>query len=86
MSLDRKDVRLKISVEAHRALSAIADLHEKELSEFASFLLERALLGEVHAATVMANRMARWGKSGQAGDLQGALGKIGATPLRRVKG
>lgn len=86
MSLERKDVRLKLSPEAHQALTAIADLHEKEISEFASFLLERALLGEVHAARVIADRMARWGKSGQAGDLQGIAGKIGASPLRRVKG
>ena len=79
MSLDRKDVRLKISPEAHRALSAIADLHEKELSEFASFLLERALLGEVHATKVIAERMARWGKAGQAGDFEGLPGKARAT-------
>lgn len=84
MSLDRKDVRLKISPEAHRALAAIADLHEKELSEFASFLLERALLGEAHAAKVIADRMARWGKSGIDGDSEGFPGKTGAG-LRRVR-
>lgn len=77
MSLDRKDVRLKISPEAHQALTAIAELNEKDISEFASLLLERALLGEVHVARVIAQRMAQWGKSGNAGESQGFPGRAG---------
>lgn len=67
MSLDKKDVRCKLSPEAHEALSAVADYHDKDLGEFASFLLERAVLGEAHAAKVMAERAARWGKAGNPG-------------------
>lgn len=84
MSLERKDVRLKISADAHRELSAIADLHEKEIAEFASFLLERALFGEAHAAKVYADRVARWGKSGNPGEDRGSSGRS-RDQLRRVK-
>lgn len=75
MSLERKDVRLKISAEAHLQLVAIADLNEKDISEFASHLLERALLGEAHSARVTAERMARWGKTGIPGEKPGITGK-----------
>lgn len=81
MSLERKDVRLKISPEAHQHLSAIADLHEKDISEFASLLLERALLGEAHIAKLYAARMARWGKAGSGRDFEGAAGN--APPSQR---
>lgn len=84
MSLERKDVRLKISVDAHRELTGIAELHEKDIAEFASFLLERALLGEAHSARLYADRITRWGKSGIPGEDRGFAGK-GRDPLRRVK-
>lgn len=84
MSLDRKDVRLKISAEAHRELTAIAELHEKEIAEFASVLLERALFGEAHAARIYADRITRWGKSGIPGEDRGSAGKH-RDQLRRVK-
>ena len=71
MSLDKKDVRLKISAEAHRELVAVAELNEKDISEYAAMLLERALLGEVHVARVYAERVARWGKSGIPGENRG---------------
>lgn len=84
MSLERKDVRLKISAEAHRQLTAIADLHEKDMCEFASLLLERALLGEAHVAKVYAERAARWGRSGTGGEFEGLAGKQSAT-LKRTR-
>jgi hypothetical protein len=82
MSLDRKDVRLKISAEAHEALVSGADLKEKDISEYASLLLERALLGERHANRVHAERVARWGKSGIPGENPGTSRK---GHLRRVE-
>lgn len=75
MSLERKDVRCKISPEAHQQLSAIAELNDKEISDFASYLLERALLGEAHVARLYAERVARWGKSGNPGEKPGLPGK-----------
>lgn len=82
MSLDRKDVRLKLTPEAHEQLVALADFNEKDISEFASYLLERALLGEAHSVNLLALRMERWGKSGNHRDLQGLTGKA---VVRRVK-
>jgi hypothetical protein len=75
LSLERKDVRLKISPAAHAELAALADFHEKEISEFASVVLERALLGEGHVIRLFAERAARLGKAGQRGDSQGLQGK-----------
>ena len=82
MSLEKKDVRCKLSPEAHAALSDVADYHDKDLGEYASFLLERAVLGEAHAAKVMAERAARWGKTGNPGE---SPGKSGKALLRRVR-
>lgn len=82
MSLERKDVRLKISAAAHEQLVAIAELNEKDISELASLLLERALLGEAHVARLYAERVARWGKSGTPGEKPGIPGK--GSQLRRV--
>ena len=73
--LDKKDVRLKISAEAHEALIAGADLKEKDISEYASMLLERALLGERHVNRVHADRVARWGRSGNPGENPVIAGK-----------
>jgi hypothetical protein len=81
MSLDRKDLRFKIAPEAHERLAAIADFHDKDIGEYAAFLLERTLLGEGHAISLLADRAARWGKSGKPGDSPGFAGK----PVRAVK-
>lgn len=62
MSLEKKDVRTSLSLEAHAALTAVSDLHDKDIGEYASYLLEKALLGEAHAAKLLADRVARWGK------------------------
>lgn len=82
MSLEKKDVRCKISIAAHVELSALADLKEKDLADYASYLLERALLGEAHVARVYADRVARWGKSGNPGEKTGFAGR--GTQLRKV--
>lgn len=71
MSLDRKDVRLKITPAAHQELTALAELNEKDISELGAMLLERALLGEGHMARLNARRVARWGTSGSPGELRG---------------
>lgn len=80
MSLEKKDVRLKICGEAHQVLVAVADLNEKDIAEIGSQIFEEALLGKVHTAKVLAARMARWGKSGQAREDEGLPG---SGPARR---
>lgn len=71
MALDRKDFRGKLSAEAHKQLVALAELHDKDISDYGSYLLERALLGEAHVAKLYAERVARWGKSGISGENPG---------------
>ena len=75
MSLDKKDVRTKLSPEAHAVLAAIAEYNDKDIGEYASFLLERTLMGEVHAIKVIAERTARFGKA-RTGD-GGAMAAVG---------
>lgn len=75
MSLEKKDVRAKISIEAHQHLSAIAELKDKDISDYASFLLERAILGEAYVTKVYAERVARWGRSGNPGENPGNKAK-----------
>ena len=85
MSLERKDVRLKLSVDAHAELTALADFHEKDVSEYSSLLLERALLGEGHVLRVYAERASRLGKPGRLGENQGTAGIRREPAMRRVK-
>jgi hypothetical protein len=79
MSLDRKDVRLKLTPAAHSALQALADYEQKDISELGSLYLERTILGEVHVAKLNAERAARWGRPG------GASGEL-AESERRPQG
>lgn len=75
MSLEKKDVRAAISTEAHAALTSVADLNDKEVGEYASYLLEKVLLGEVHAAKLLAARAARFGISRTGPDNPGGARK-----------
>jgi hypothetical protein len=83
MSLPRKDVRLKITQEAHDALTALADFHEKDISELGALVFERALIGDLHVMRLQADRMARWGKRGNARDSEGVRGQTSV--LRAAK-
>jgi hypothetical protein len=84
MSLDRKDVRLKISDAAHRELVALAEFHQKDISELASEGLEEWLLGRAHTAKVYAERVAKWGRTGsQSGEPAASPGNSGHR-LRKV--
>jgi hypothetical protein len=59
MSLERKPVMVRLSEEAYRALDLLANIEDKDLGEKAREIVERVLLGEVHAAKVQAERFAR---------------------------
>ena len=92
MCLDRKDVRLKLSHDAHAQLVALAEFNEKDISEYASYLIERALMGEGYSVNLLAERVQRWGRSGHGGENQVIAGKSGAAQglsgkatFRRVK-
>ena len=59
MSADLKAVQVRLPEDAFDALRMLADINEQDLGEAARLILTRALLGEVHAAKVMAERFAR---------------------------
>ena len=75
MSEPLKSTHVRLSTEAHRVLSALADLEEKDNAEMARLILEEALLGRVHMLMLAAERYRRLGFSGITRDLEGLTGK-----------
>lgn len=85
MSLEKKDVRSKISAEAHERLTTLAEFHEKDISELSSLYLEKQIFAESRALTLYQERIERLGRSGTAsGDPAASPGIPGKTKLRRV--
>jgi hypothetical protein len=70
-----KSTHVRLSPEAHRVLSAIADLEQKDNAEMARLILEEALLGRVHVLMLAAERYKRLGFSGITGMLPESSGK-----------
>lgn len=75
MSESLKSIHVRLSSDAHRALSAIADIEEKDNAEMARLILEEALLGRLHTVMLVAERYKRLGFSGISRDLEGLSGK-----------
>jgi hypothetical protein len=64
MSLERKDVRFKLAPELHQALSVLAEVAQMDIGEFVEDIVEHEVRKQVHGATVIAERTARLGISG----------------------
>lgn len=77
MSLERKDVRFKLSPEDHEALSVVADVDELDLGEWVEQVVMAEVRRRVHRASVIAAKTARWGRSGKNRELQGIAGSGG---------
>jgi hypothetical protein len=75
MSEPLKSVHVRLSPQAHRVLSAIADMEEKDNAELARLMLEELLLGRVHTLMLVAGRYKSLGLSGISRDLEGTTGK-----------
>ena len=73
MSEPLKSVHVRLSPQAHRVLSAIADMEDKDNAEMLRLIAEEALLGRVHTLMVIAERYKRMGFSGISGDLKGTM-------------
>lgn len=58
MSLRGKDFRADIDPDLHEQLRIMADHHGKTLQQLGAELLEKAIVGEFHAFTIMATRLA----------------------------
>lgn len=75
MSEPLKSIHVRLSSEAHRVLSAIADVEEKDNAEMARLIIEEALLGRVHVLMLAAKRYRGLGFTGNLGDAEGSGGK-----------
>lgn len=75
MSEPLKSTHVRLSPEAHKVLSAIAEIEEKDNAEMARLLLEEILLGRVHTLMVAARRYQGLGFTGILRDLEGGRGK-----------
>ena len=75
MSLERKDVRFKMAHDLHQALSVLADLAQVDIGEFCELIVQREVVRRVHEASVISERTARLGITGQSRESQGGLGK-----------
>ncbi len=66
MSIERKDVRIKLDFEDHAALALLAEVDDMEMATWAERVLVRELRRRLHAAIVTAERAARAGIAGRA--------------------
>lgn len=64
MSLDRKDLRLKLPPDVHAGLDLLADVDGKQLAELAEEIIEQWVRRRIHVATLVADRAGRLGIAG----------------------
>ena len=77
MALERKDLRLKLDCEIHSALNVLSDVDGVLLSELAEQVITEYVRRRIHDATVVAEKTARLGISGNGGE---------SAPVRLAKG
>lgn len=61
MSLRGKDFRCELDPEMHERLRLMAEFHDSDLASMGSRLLEKAIAGEFHEFTLLAQRLERSG-------------------------
>lgn len=66
MSLDRKDLRIKLDPDDHSGLQLLAECEGRELAEWAERVLVREIRRRVHAAIVLAKKAERLGIAGSS--------------------
>lgn len=74
MSLDRKDLRLKLDPEVHSGLDLLADVDGKQLADLAEEIVGEWVRRRIHAATVVAERARRLGIAGNPRESAGVAG------------
>ena len=77
MSLERKDVRFKLDPDTHADLADLCDVDGLDLAEFCENVVADAVRSRVHAATVLAERVARRGKTGSSRERDPSPGDAG---------
>lgn len=71
MSLERKDVRLKIDPDAHGALSILAEIDQLDIGEWCAQVVLAEVGRRLHAAKIVSERTERLGILGKTGELPG---------------
>lgn len=66
MTLERKDLRIKLRPDDHAALVLLADAEDCELAELAEKILVQVVRRRVHAAILIAAKAPRLGFDGHA--------------------
>jgi|688.fasta_scaffold409247_4 hypothetical protein len=66
MSIERKDLRLKLDADDHAGLQLLADAEDTDMGAWAEQLLKREIRRRVHAAIVLAKKAERLGIAGNA--------------------
>lgn len=75
MSLRGKDFRCELDPELHERLRTMADFHDLDLASLGAKLLEKAICGEWHEFTLLAERLERSGIVRKAAEGSGG-GKV----------
>ena len=68
MSLRGKDFRCELDPEIHEKLRQMAEFEDKEVSAIGARLLEKAIVGEFHAFSILLDRARRSGKTRNGGE------------------
>jgi hypothetical protein len=74
MALERKDVRAKLDADMHTALTVLCEVDGVDLGEFIEMELVRVIQKRCHAASVIAERTARLGITGNGRESPGTSG------------
>lgn len=74
MALERKDIRAKLDPDLHAALTVLCEVDGLDIGEFVERELVRVIKERVHAATLIAERTARLGISGNGRERPGTFG------------
>lgn len=64
MSLERKDLRLKLDAQVHLGLQVLADVDGQELAAWAEAVMEAEVARRIHDARLISDRLPRSPVSG----------------------
>lgn len=72
MSLERKDLRLKLDADIHAGLALISDVTERDMGLIAESLIVEFVRRRLHEASVLTDKAKRLGIAGSDGEFKGS--------------